>query len=62
MRYKNLHELIDGSKSSRIYFLSLPVKMQLRLHEYGDYISSAEQLHRCVYNMSKIHHIENLTL
>lgn len=47
MRYNNLHDLISGSSSSRRYFLSLPVKMQLTLHRHNDYIHSAEELHKC---------------
>lgn len=46
MRYDNLNDLINSSSSSRRYFLSLPVKMQLSLHELNDYIHSAEELHR----------------
>lgn len=45
MQYKNLDELISGSSSSRKYFLSLPVSMQLSLHEQNDYIHSASDLH-----------------
>ena len=46
MRYNSLHDLISGSSSSRRYFLSLPVKMQLTLHKHNDYIHSAEELHQ----------------
>ena len=31
--YKNLENLRAGSSSARRYFLSLPVSLQLRLHE-----------------------------
>ena len=31
--YKNLENLLAGSSSARRYFLSLPVSLQLRLHE-----------------------------
>ena len=42
MQYANLHELIMHSSSTRRYFLSLPVSVQMQLHEQGDYIRSAE--------------------
>ncbi len=46
MRYENLNQLIRESSSSRRYFLSLPVSMQLKLHEHNDYIHTADELHR----------------
>lgn len=46
MRYENLNQLIRESSSSRRYFLSLPVSMQLKLHEHSDYIHTADELHR----------------
>lgn len=45
MHYDNLQSLIENSSSSRHFFLSLPVKMQIELHEHNDYIHSAHQLH-----------------
>lgn len=45
MLYENLHELIFHSSSSRKYFLSLPVSMQMSLHEHNDSIHSAAELH-----------------
>ncbi|MBQ9673015.1 MAG: hypothetical protein IJV39_00115 [Ruminococcus sp.] len=48
MTYKNLNELIKNSSSSRKYFLSLPVWMQLELHSRNDFINTAEGLHRNV--------------
>ncbi len=45
MLYNNLHDLIDHSKSSRTYFLSLPVNIQIELNEYAGYITSAQKLH-----------------
>ena len=45
MRYHNLDELIQNSRSSRGYFISLPVKIQLYLHSYSSYITSAQKLH-----------------
>lgn len=46
MRYENLNQLVRESSSSRRYFLSLPVSMQLKLHEHNDYIHTADELHR----------------
>lgn len=45
MRYNNLQDLIQGSTSTRAYFLSLPVAVQIVLHEQNDYIHTAEELH-----------------
>ncbi|MCD8026393.1 MAG: hypothetical protein LUF33_05585 [Clostridiales bacterium] len=45
MKYKSLRDLINSSKSTRKYFLSLPVNIQLDLHKNNDYIHSAEDLH-----------------
>lgn len=53
MQYQNLNELISSSSSTRKYFLSLPVKMQISLHEHGDDIHTAQELH------SKVWIIEN---
>lgn len=46
MRYENLNQLVRESSSSRRYFLSLPVDMQLKLHTHNDYIHTADELHR----------------
>lgn len=46
MKYDNLNHLIRESSSSRRYFLSLPVSMQMTLHEHNDYIHTAAELHR----------------
>ncbi len=48
MKYDNLNHLVRESSSSRRYFLSLPVAMQMALHEHGDYIHTAAELHRRV--------------
>ena len=45
MKYQNLQALITGSKSSRAYFLSLPVKEQMQLHCFNNAIHTAQQLH-----------------
>lgn len=44
MRYQGLHDLLANSASSRRFFLSLPVAMQLALHEQDGYIHTAAQL------------------
>lgn len=46
MKYQNLQDLINGSQSSRDYFLSLPVALQLSLHGYNESIRTAADLHR----------------
>lgn len=45
MKYVNLTELLQKSSSSRKYFLSLPVCLQMELHEKGEYIHTAAELH-----------------
>lgn len=44
--YKNLENLLAGSSSARRYFLSLPVSLQLRLHENSSAIQTAAFLRR----------------
>lgn len=44
MRYRDLHELIQGSQSSRAFFLSLPVEIQCKLHEHNAYVHSVAEL------------------
>lgn len=56
MLYKNLHDLISRSASTRDYFLSLPVSVQLALHEHNDYIHTAAQLHNKAYAAEKYNH------
>lgn len=53
MLYRNLNDLLNHSASSRQYFLSLPVEMQLQLHQYNDCICHLHQLHQYVYLLSK---------
>ena len=60
MRYNNLNSLLSGSRSSRAYFLSLPVSLQIELHKYGDYIETAVDLHESAAQMSNIMRIDNL--
>lgn len=45
MQYDNLQSLIKNSSSSRKYFLSLPIDIQLELHKHNEYIHCAQQLH-----------------
>lgn len=42
---QNLVELLNQSSSTRCYFVSLPVKLQVILHEQHSYIRTAAQLH-----------------
>ena len=52
MMYHDLQELIQNSRSSREYFLSLPVKTQCRLHDYHEHVHSAQELHRAARAVS----------
>ena len=45
MRYDNLQSLLWHSLSSRRWFLSLPVSLQLAIHERGAWIHTAADLH-----------------
>lgn len=56
MQYANLHDLIFRSSSSRRYFLSLPVEMQMSLHEHNDCIHTAAQLHERAGALERYHH------
>lgn len=53
MQYPNLHSLLSHSRSTRQYFISLPVAMQLHLHEHDAFIHSAEQLRTFVYTFRR---------
>lgn len=55
MKYENLNHLICESSSTRRYFLSLPVKTQIELHEHNDYIHTAAELHRRVGELENYH-------
>lgn len=58
--YNNLQDLIYNSSSSRKYFLSLPVSMQLSLHEHNDYIHTSAGLHTLADIIEKYNHsVEN---
>ncbi len=56
MKYSNLKALLDDSSSSRSYFLSLPPKVRTALHEQGESIHSAEELHFKAYRTEKYIH------
>ncbi len=60
MYYNNLQDLIYNSSSTRKYFLSLPVPMQLSLHEHNDYIHTSAGLHAYAETIEKYNHaVEN---
>lgn len=46
MRYKSLNQLLANSSSSRQYFLSLPIGMQIELRGHAEAIHSADDLHQ----------------
>lgn len=45
MKYHDLQDLISHSSTAREYFLSLPVPLQLALHEHNASIHTAAELH-----------------
>ncbi len=53
MLYDSLDTLIKNSRSSRRFFLSLPVSMQCILHRYNLFIHSQEELRSMVYGLEK---------
>lgn len=46
LKYEDLGRMLEKSSSTRQYFLSLPVEMQIALHEQNDQIHTAEELRR----------------
>jgi hypothetical protein len=59
MRYSSLNELIKNSSSTRRYFLSLPVEMQIALHEHNAYIHTAQELrHHASAIEDYMHHVK----
>ena len=52
---RDLLELLEKSSSTRKYFLSLPVDMQLKMHAFNSSIRTAEQLRRYVDLTSSVH-------
>lgn len=61
MYYENLQTLLSGSGSSRQFFLSLPVPLQLALHEHSDLIHTAAQLHRYADTLPRYRHAIELS-
>lgn len=59
--YSNLHDLISGSKSSREYFLSLPVDTQIELHKQNGYIHSAADLHNYAASVKSYQHLVTIS-
>jgi len=53
MQYPDLNSLIQNSASSRKYFLSLPVELQIEIHQYNNHIHSLQQLHYYVDHLKK---------
>lgn len=56
LNYNDLQDLIYNSSSSRKYFLSLPVLMQIKLHEHNNYIHTSAGLHAHVEAIEKYNH------
>ncbi|MGI6255668.1 MAG: hypothetical protein ACOYJZ_08550 [Acutalibacter sp.] len=46
MSYHDLHALLDSSSSTREYFLSLPIDLQIKLHQKKELVHTADDLHR----------------
>jgi len=57
LQYHHLQSLIEHSSSSRQYFLSLPIDIQLQLHQHNDAIHTLHQLHQYVIYLQ---HTKNL--
>lgn len=51
--YDDLHDLLMSSDSVRQYFLKLPVRVQMTVHQRNDEIKSPEELHRYVDLLTK---------
>ncbi len=58
MMYHDLQELIQNSRSSREYFLSLPVKTQCRLHDNHEHVHSAHEQHPAVRAIEDIDRLD----
>ena len=50
---QDLHELLMSSDTVRQYFMKLPVRVQLTVHQRNDEIKSSEELHRYVDFLTK---------
>ena len=46
MSYHDLHALLDNSSSTRAYFLSLPIDLQIKLHQKKELVHTPEDLQR----------------
>ena len=53
MQFANLQELIQVSSSSRQYLLSLPITIQMQLHEQNEFIHSLYELRRNAEHLMK---------
>lgn len=53
MEYKNLHQLIQENSGTRNFFFSLPVDMQISLHEENESIHTSAELHRQVHMITE---------
>ncbi len=62
MSYENLDLLISKSKSSRTYFLSLPISLQMTLHEQGEFIHTAFDLRRQVKAVEEYQRLSSLDI
>lgn len=51
--YQDLHDLLVNSDSTRLYFMKLPVCVQLTAHKQNEEIKTAEELHKYVDHMTK---------
>lgn len=52
--YQDLHDLLMNSDSTRQYFMKLPVRVQMTVHQQNDEIKTAEELHKYVDHMTKV--------
>ena len=60
MPYRNLHELIQNSRSSRAFFLSRSPEVQCALHQHNDYVHSAAQLRMRAQAVVQMQHLSSL--
>ncbi len=60
MRYQDLHALIENSRSSRAYFLSLPPSVQCALHAQNEFVHSAQELRTLAAAAQRTLHYDSL--
>lgn len=60
MRYQSLHDLIQNSRSSRAYFLSLPPSVQCALHAQDSFVHSAQELRDMAAAVQRARHYDSL--